>query len=123
MSDRLAYDNVDIEAARFRKALLEEVGDPVDELTLSIAARDLHVAAAAVAHTQESVIAVVMGPARGSGGTRVLVDLHDKFPAFAAGLGVAAELVVVESRDAAEGRHVAEDEVDIGQVALPLADA
>lgn len=31
------HDRVDVEAARYRMAVLEDVGDPVDDLTLSIA--------------------------------------------------------------------------------------
>ena len=103
------YDRVDIEAARFRMALLEDVGDPVDDLTMSVASM--------VPEEQESSDSNVMEPIILEGVFEVPESLMaqkdlvtskvTEISAFAGALGVSTRFKLEDSRGVVDGKHAA----------------
>lgn len=108
------YDRVDIEAARFRMALLEDVGDPVDDLTIAVASM---VPEEMVPEEHESSDSNVVEPIILEGVFEVPESLMaqkdlvtskvTEISDFAGALGVSTRFKLEDSRDVVDGKHAA----------------
>lgn len=116
------YGRVDIEAARFRKALLEDVGDPVDELTLFLASQDPKDDPGSDSHLREPIVlegvvevpeCLLMKPDLVTGKIAAISN-------FAQSLGVTANFKLEERRGVIEGQHAAAEGDDPRQTQLTL---